>query len=302
MKQEKQEHRFRHALLRVLLRVLLAVLAVLVVALPYYYVTSLALTVTTYTLEARVVSPLRIVHLSDLHNSQFGDRNEELVALAAAQEPDLIFLSGDMLNRDDENTEIVSSLISDLSAVAPVYYGYGNHDKSWETRFGRDLRPILEAAGAVVVDNDYVDLELKGTPIRIGGYMGYYPVPHMTTGDKEQQALEIAFSKDFENTDRVKLLINHIPTGWLEWNYVNKYPVDVVFSGHYHGGLIRIPLIDRGLYAPYVKWFPSFSKGVLSGTLATCVLSGGLGSERHIPRINNPPEIVVVDLVPKSEV
>ena len=103
-----------------------------------------------------------------------------------------------------------------------------------------------------------------------------------------------------ENTDRIKLLINHIPTQWLEWNYIDRDDVDVVFSGHYHGGIIRIPFIDRGVFAPYVGWFPARSKGMYIGKKATCILSAGLGDERGIPRINNPPEIVVVDLIPNG--
>jgi len=70
--------------------------------------------------------------------------------------------------------------------------------------------------------------------------------------------------------------------------------------GHYHGGQVRFPLINRGLYAPYVGWLPEYTKGVFEGEFATCVLSAGLGSTDGIPRIYNPPEIVVVDLVPKS--
>lgn len=282
-------------------RVALLLFALLTAILLYFYVTSLFLHVETYTLSANVASPIRVVHLSDLHNAQFGKKNEQLVAHVAMQNPDLIIISGDMLNSDDENTDVVTALISDLSTIAPVYYGYGNHEKLWEQRFGRDLRPIIESAGAVVVDNDYIDLEVHGTSLRIGGYMGFYPIPHMTSDDEIQQASELAFITDFQNTDRVKLLINHIPTGWVDWNYANRNPVDFVFSGHYHGGIVRIPFLDRGLYAPYVGWFPPFTKGVYVGTKATCILSAGLGNEHHIPRFNNPPEIVVVDLIPIKE-
>ena len=286
---------------RRILRIFLFAIGLLTILLLYYYISSLFLHVEHISIPCKVVSPIRIVHLSDLHNAQFGKNNQKLVEAVALQEPDLIVMSGDMLNWDEERVDIVTSCISELSRIAPVYYGYGNHEKSWENHFHRDLRQILESAGAVVVDNDYVDLEIKGTPVRIGGYAGYYPVPHMTTSDITQQELVLAFSLDFQNTDRLKLLINHIPTSWVDWGYVNKYPVDLVFSGHYHGGVMRIPILDQGLYAPYVGWFPKFSKGVCTGSRASCVLSAGLGNEYHIPRINNPPEIVVVDLVPGEQ-
>ena len=285
-----QKRRFR--------TVLLPILILLTGVLLYGFVSSLFLHVETVSVKAGVVSPIRMVHLTDLHNTQFGKNNAKLVDKVTAQNPDIIIMSGDMFNEDDPNTDVVLSLVSDLSSVAPVYFGYGNHEKHWEKIHGQDLRPLLEQAGASVVDNDYVDLEFKGTEIRIGGYMAYYPVPHMSTNDEAQEALELAFAEDFENTDRLKILINHIPTGWVDWNYVNKYPVDIVFSGHYHGGMIRIPILDQGLYAPYVGLFPHFTKGVYAGQKATCILSAGLGIEHHIPRFYNPPEIVVVDLIP----
>jgi len=122
----------------------------------------------------------------------------------------------------------------------------------------------------------------------------------MTTKDEEQQQIEGRFFVSFQDTSRYKILLNHIPTQWVDWNYINKCPVDLVFCGHYHGGVIRIPIIDQGIYAPYVGWFPPFTKGVYSGSKATCVLSVGLGIEHGIPRLNNPPEIVVVDLVPET--
>ena len=292
MTKNRKTHRFR--------TVMLTISGLLAAVLLYGFASSLFLHVETVSVVTDVVSPIRVVHLTDLHNAQFGKDNAKLIDKAAAQNPDLIIMSGDMLNEDDPNTEIVTALISDLSLIAPVYFGYGNHEKHWEKIHGKDLRPLLEQAGATVVDNDYIDLEFKNTDFRIGGYMAYYPVPHMSTHDKAQEALELAFAEDFENTDRLKILINHIPTGWVDWNYVDKYPVDIVFSGHYHGGAIRIPILDQGLYAPYVGLFPHFTKGVYSGKEATCILSAGLGIEHHIPRFYNPPEIMVVDLMPKE--
>ena len=281
--------------------VLLTISSFLAIALVYGFVSSLFIHVETVSVKTDVASPIRIVHLTDLHNAQFVKNNEKLVDKVTAQKPDIIIMSGDMLNEDDPNSSIIISLISDLSLIAPVYFGYGNHEKHWEKIHGQDLRPLLEQAGASVVDNDYIDLEFKGTKLRIGGYMAYYPVPHMSTHDETQQTLELAFAEDFENTNRLKILINHIPTGWVDWNYVNKYPVDIVFSGHYHGGMIRIPILNQGLYAPYVGLFPPFTKGVYTGQKATCILSAGLGIEHHIPRFYNPPEIMVVNLAPDIE-
>ena len=282
--------------------ILLSAFALLIaVVVGYFYITSKNLTINKYSLNESVNSSIRILQLSDLHNAEFGDNNEELIDLVKKQSPDLIVMSGDMINRDEENLDIITDLISSLSDAAPIYYGYGNQEVDWIESFSTDLEDKLPQAGAVVLNNSYRDVSVNDSELRIGGYMGYYRQPGMLTQDEEQKKIELDFANDFENTDRLKILINHIPTQWVDWDYINIYPVDIVFSGHYHGGAIRIPIIDQGLYAPYVGWFPPYTKGLFSGTQAKCVLSTGLGSEHNIPRLNNPPEIVVVDVVPYTE-
>lgn len=275
-----------------------AVILLVTVLASYSVIVSKVLTVSRYSLDANLNSPIRIVQLTDLHNAEFGRNNERLIALVSEQKPDLIVMTGDMLNRDDENTQIVVNLISDLSGVAPVYYGYGNHETAWEQSWGKNLHEIFSSAGAVVLDNEYVDVSVNHCSLRIGGYMGYYRQPGMFRKSAEQREMEFAFFNEFEDTHRYKILLDHIPTAWIDWRYYNKYPVDLVLCGHYHGGLMRIPFLDQGIYAPYVGWFPENTKGLYEGTKAVCVLSAGLGSEYLIPRINNSPEIVVVDLIP----
>ena len=160
---------------------------------------------------------------------------------------------------------------------------------------GTDLTPQLQAAGAVVLDADFTDLTINDQLLRIGGFHGYYRYWGMleTTGN------EPVFADTFEDTDRFKLLLNHIPTGWVDWGKMNELPVDLVLSGHYHGGQVRLPFVG-GLYVPYVGWLPEYTKGVFEGEKATCILSVGAGSPASIPRIFNLPEIVVVDIIPEK--
>lgn len=284
--------------IRFILILLSAFALVIAVVVGYFFITSKNLTINKYSLNESVISSIRILQLSDLHNAEFGDNNEELIDLVKKQSPDLIVMSGDMINRDEENLDIITDLISSLSDVAPIYYGYGNHEVDWIESFGFDLEDKLTQAGSVVLNNSYRDVSVNDSELRIGGYMGYYRQPGMLTQDEEQKKIELDFANDFENTDRLKILINHIPTQWVDWDYINEYPVDVVFSGHYHGGAIRIPIIDQGLYAPYVGWFPPYTKGMFTGSQATCVLSTGLGSEHNISRLNNTADIVIVDVIP----
>ena len=255
--------------------------------------------VTQYKLSAPLERPLRLVQLSDLHNREYGEENRRLIDRVRALEPDLILMTGDMINSDDPDLSILLDLTHKMSEIAPVYCCYGNHETSWMKHFGVDMRPGLEQAGATVLEAEFLDLECLGNALRLGGYSGYYHTPHMLTQDPARQAAEIRFTEDFENTDVYKILLNHIPTNWLDWEYRNLYDVDLVFCGHYHGGVIRFPW-GGGLYAPYIGFFPPYTKGIFTGDRATVILSAGLGSSGKLPRINNPGEIVCVDLLPEK--
>ena len=257
-------------------------------------------TVTKFRIYAPLDQPLRLVQLSDLHNQEFGEDNARLIGRVRSLKPDLILMTGDMINADDPDLSVILDLTQKMSQIAPVYFCYGNHETSWMKCFGADLRPDLEQAGATVLEAEFLDVDVRGDALRIGGYDGYYRAPVMTQrGNKAQIRLEMQFAEDFEHTDRYKILLNHIPTAWLDWEYRDDYDVDLVFCGHYHGGQIRLPLIG-GVFAPNVGYFPHYTKGLYASIPAKVVLSAGLGSDRKIPRINNPGEIVCVDLLPEK--
>lgn len=289
---------------RILCRCLLILILVAALTLSVLTVQSIKeceteLTVVQYELETELTEPIRIVQLTDLHSHVFGTDNDILAALVLQQNPDLVVMTGDMMDKQDENADVVCSLIRQLSPHVPVWFGYGNHESEWMDQNGSDLTPVLEEAGAHVLDCSFQDLQLKNQQIRLGGYHGYYRQPGMYEVTPEQRQAELDFAQAFENTQRFKLLLCHIPTAWLDWGYIDQFPVDLVLTGHYHGGQIRIPYLG-GLYAPYIGLFPPYTEGMFVGQTAACVLSRGLGSSPGIPRINNLPEITVIDLVPKA--
>lgn len=263
-----------------------------------YWLWPRELTATHYEAKADITKPIRIVQLSDLHGGEFGEKNAELIALVREQKPDLIFMTGDMIDANVSDISPLRNLISELVEIAPVYYSYGNHETELIRASDIDLETQMENAGARVLEMEYEDVTVNGQKIRIGGYAGYYRTPVMDTHDEVEQTEMLAFADDFENTGRQKLLLAHIATSWTDWGRINDHEVGIVFCGHYHGGQIRFPLINRGLYAPYVGWLPKYTKGVFEGDCATCVLSAGLCTNSDYPRIYNPPEIVVVDLMP----
>lgn len=260
---------------------------------------TMTLTVKGYEMAAEVEEPIRIVQLTDLHGATFGEDNGHLIAKVLELEPDLVLMTGDMLDASDENAGPVLHLIQALSRELPVYYGYGNHEEGWEARTGCSLTPELERAGATVVNVGFVDTEVKGSALRIGGYPGYYGYPGMNASHRQDYDAHMAFFEEFQSAESVTILLCHIPTTWLDWGQWDSVPVDLVLSGHYHGGQVRIPGVG-GVIAPYVGLFPPYTEGIFYGEEATCVLSTGLSSSPGIPRIFNLPQIVVVDLVPEN--
>lgn len=283
-----------------ILKLCIALAALISLAAELLY-SNYSITVSRYAVKAGMAAPFRILFLSDLHGREFGKDNARLLEKIAGEEPDLIAFVGDVFDRDADEDQVgrMLELIAAAGEIAPVWFGMGNHEYGYMERTGDALAERIEAVGAVVVDGSWEDIELNGTPVRIGGYAGYYRTAHMNSADPERQEADERFFEEFEDTDRLKILLNHIPTNWLDWGYRDRFPVDIVLSGHYHGGVVRIPLIGQGLFAPYVGWFPPYTKGLFEGETATCVLTTGLSGSRGVPRVFNPPEIVTVDVLGK---
>ena len=291
----------KHKKHRILLTICLIIGAIFALIGAELLYSNFSLKISRYTIETeKADNAFRIVFISDLHGREFGKDNSRLLKKIADEKPDIIALVGDIVDEDSGETEVESicAFISAAAEIAPVYFGMGNHEYNYMEKQDPDLPKRIAEAGATVLDAGYLDIEINGTPIRIGGFEGFYRTPHMNTSDKEKQSSDWHFFEDFENTDRFKLLLNHIPTNWLDWNYRNRSPVDLVLSGHYHGGVIRIPIIEQGLYAPYVGKIPPYTKGMFEGKKATCILTTGLAGAKGVPRFFNPPEIVVVDVSP----
>ncbi|MFR3768869.1 MAG: metallophosphoesterase [Blautia sp.] len=280
----KQKHRFVKYFVIVIIICVLVFGVDLVLSQKY-------ISITSYICENnKIKQNFKIVHLTDLHNYQFGSKNQRLISKVKTEAPDVIFLTGDMLNADEERTDILTDLIRQLVLIAPVYASLGNHEIEYVQLSGnRDLIAQMEEAGAVVLDKEYLDMEINGQEVRLGGVYGYVLSPD----DKEDP--EQTFMKEFQDTDRFKILLSHVPEGLLLWKSMEHWDVDLVFSGHVHGGQVRIPFVG-GLYDPEEGYFPTYTKGMFECGNGTMVLSAGLGSSRGVPRVNNLPELVVCEV------
>lgn len=260
-----------------------------------YFLTCVAYRIQT----DKIQESIRLIQITDLHNSIFGDNNQNLLDLVAEQSPDLILITGDLLNSDEAETDIATALISGFSSIAPVYVSLGNHEVEYQQNYGIDIIQLYEDTGAVVLDKQYQDLEVNGQIIRLGGIYGYcLPEKYLETNEANPE--ECAFLSDFQNTGLYTILMCHMPICWLNNGGLDEWDVDCVLAGHVHGGQVILPLIG-GVYAPDMGWFPGKLQGLYSSAdgCSTMVLSTGLGNTESVPRFNNIPEVVTVDILPK---
>lgn len=228
----------------------------------------------------------KIAHVSDLHNAVFGRENEKLLSLIRAAEPDIIAITGDLI--DSRHTDIDSALafVEAAAEIAPVYYVTGNH----ESRLDFDeIEPRLIAAGARVLRNEAEDIGRGGERIRLAGIDD--PSFIRTGGTAEERAAaELEQLGDGGGTFTV--LLAHRPE--LVEVYA-EYGAGLVLSGHAHGGQVRLPLLG-GLYAPGQGLLPEYDSGLYSLGETQMVVSRGLGNSVAPLRVNNRPELVIVTL------
>lgn len=256
------------------------------------------LTVTHFTVRSSKISePFRIVLVSDLHEHQFGRDNEKLAEKIREQSPDLIVIDGDMINGDSENADTAVELVRALKEAAPVYYSFGNHEYSYMEAGHEDLTEELEAAGAVVLNYQSIDIDVKGNQIRLGGLYEYGFETGMQSEEENERA--IPYLEEYADTDRYLIMCAHRPESFYPWDYADTWGIDLVLSGHLHGGQVILPGVG-GLYSPLDGFFPKFDYGQYQLGDSDMIITRGLSSDpKVLPRFNNPPEIAVVDVTPE---
>ena len=226
---------------------------------------------------------LRIAHLSDLHGKEFGENNSLLIEQVANAQPDVIFITGDLIDQESQY-ERLGVLMDGLTAIAPTYYVTGNHE--WAVRKVPELKTLLREHNVQVLSDEYELWNRGDATLAIAGVDD----PNGPADQKTGPELRGEINADFT------LLLSHRDTveEYASWGY------DVVFCGHGHGGIFRIPIIDRGLISTNRTLFPKYDGGIYEiGSGVFCCVSRGLGSNTvpiHAFRLFNRPDLPIVTL------
>lgn len=246
------------------------------------------------TTSEKIDGQVRLVILADLHNHEFGKNNQKLIEKVAKQEPDLILMAGDILDMAAEDDSVAVHLVEKLSIIAPVYYALGNHEVDFQKEH-TDLITRLEAAGGTVLEAGYQDVKIGSTQLRIGGMYGYaFQTEKGTVGAGDRDGYQ--FLKEFTDTDKFQIMMFHRPESFVLGNASKLWNMDMVISAHIHGGQVILPAAG-GIYGAELGWFPKYTYGKYKVRDTELYLTRGLGSGGEaLPRFNNLPEIMVVDL------
>ena len=285
---KKTGKRKKKALKTVLITALVLVI-VLVLTIGINVVINRNFTVSFYQIRSDEVSDnIRVVELSDLHNKEYGKDNCKLVEKIKGLNPDLIVYAGDMMNYKNDDYSVLFNLSDKLSEIAPIYACYGNNEIDQYLFEDKQFTEKLKKYGVNLLSNEAVDIKVKNSVIQLIS----------VSDDLKQYDIKTNNSKKFveslEPTGNCRICLTHYPELFKE-KLLDK-EIDIAFTGHAHGGLIRIPFVG-GIYSTGEGFLPDLTEGVVKAKDGTqVVISRGLGDSRIIPRINNQPELVVVDI------
>jgi len=233
---------------------------------------------------SKILSNIRIVQISDLHNTIYKNNQQELIDKIKETTPDIIVLTGDI--GDDHEPMLGTQLLLDgIKDISPIYYVIGNHE--YWAHNTNEILDIIKSYGVEILDERIVELNINSQKIMLSG---------INDPDVEQytnREYDLSFLNN-ANKNYFNVLLAHRPERINEYT---QYNIDLVLSGHAHGGQIAIPFLINGLYAPNQGFFPKYAGGLYIVDNVKMIVSRGLAYNTRLPRFYNRPEIVVIDLI-----
>lgn len=267
--------------------------ALLVAVIIYIAYCNKALELNSYTITSDKLpsefAGFKIAQVSDLHNTEIGDNNEKLIEMLKDAEPDIIAITGDMIDSRNTNVSIALQFAEEAVQIAPCYYITGNHEARVPER--KELKDGLSELGVIILEDERTELEVAGEKITLIGVDDPSFKTDYLFGDSAS-VMQNKLQNLTGDEDTYTILLSHRPE--LFEVYVES-GVDLVFSGHAHGGQIRLPFVG-GLIAPNQGLFPKYDSGLYTENNTNMIVSRGVGNSILPLRFNNPPEVIVVEL------
>ena len=236
----------------------------------------------------------RIAQVSDLHNAEMGKDNEKLISVLKDAAPNIIVITGDMIDSRNTKVDVALAFAEQAIKIAPCYYVTGNHEARVDEY--NDLKDGLLELGVVVLEDARVDIELSGETISLIGVNDPSFQTDYLFGDDET-VMKGKLDELTSEYDGYTVLLSHRPE--LFDSYVES-KVDLVFSGHAHGGQFRIPFIG-GVVAPNQGVFPKYDAGIFTEANTNMIVSKGVGNSIIPFRVNNRPEVILIELTTQGE-
>ena len=274
--------------------IFLAVVAIVLVALVIWIAWSnTALELNTYTVSSSKLPQsfdgYRIAHVSDLHNAEMGKDNEKLLTILRDADPDMIAITGDLIDSRSTNVEIALNFIREAVKIAPCYYVTGNHEAR-VNEYG-ELKAGMEAAGVTVLEDAKFKISIDGETIMLIGINDPSYQTDYLFGDA-QTVVDTKLTELHLDSGGYTILLSHRPE--LFDTYAD-HGIDLVLSGHAHGGQFCLPFIG-GLVAPNQGLFPEYDAGIYTENNTNMLVSRGVGNSILPFRINNRPEVILIEL------
>lgn len=279
--------------------IVLAVAAILLLALIYWIAWgNKALELNLYTVTSDELpdsfNGFRIAQVSDLHNAEMGKENEKLISMLKDAAPDIIVITGDMIDSRNTKVDVALSFAEQAVKIAPCYYITGKHEARVDEY--SDLKDGLLELGVMVLEDARVEIELSGETITLIGVDDPSFQTDYLFGDDET-VVESKLAELTSEDDGYTVLLSHRPE--LFDIYVES-GVDLVFSGHAHGGQFRLPFVG-GVAAPNQGLFPKYDAGIYTEGNTNMVVSRGVGNSIIPFRVNNRPEVILIELTTQGE-
>lgn len=231
----------------------------------------------------------KIAQISDLHNAELGQDHSEIIRILKEEKPQIIVITGDLIDSNHLDMDTAISFVQQAVTIAPCYYVTGNHE-AWIKENYQKLEDRLLDSNVIILHDEVVIFERDSESIQLIGLDD----PEFSDQDSYIQQIVLSTKLSNLNLDnRFRLLLSHRPEAFDA--YVDNN-IDLVLSGHTHGGQFRLPFIG-GVVAPNQGFFPKVDAGEYHEFNTTMIVSRGLGNSIIPIRINNRPEVVIVELV-----